>query len=197
MTQRPASGVRQRKRALVHQTLVAAAFRLFRERGFAAVSVTDVADAAGVSRRSFFRYFPTKEDVVFAWQDGMTEDMVRVAAGRPAGEPPLVALRHAVVGVVSRYKQEEAAELARFMLETSSLRQHEFEKYDALERRLATVVAQRMGVEMSQDLRPRFYATIAVGAMRVGVDAWSAAGRGGEPAVFVERAFEGLVPFQV
>jgi len=192
VSQRPVPGVRERKRALVHEGLIAAAFRLFRERGFDAVSVTDIAEAAGVSRRSFFRYFPTKEDVVFAWQDGLGEEMARFAAERPKGEPPLVTLRHAVVGVVGRYKREEALALAQFMMETPSLRQHEYEKYAALERALAEVIAARMGVDVGQDLRPRFYAVIAAGAMRVGVEAWSEAGRPGEPAVFVERAFAGL-----
>lgn len=192
MTRRPAPGVRQRKRALVREALVAAAFRLFHNRGFDAVSVTDVAEAAGVSRRSFFRYFPTKEDVVFAWQDGLGEEMARLAAERPEGEPPLVTLRHAVVGVVGRYKRQEALALAQLIVDTPSLRQHNYEKYATLERMLAEVIATRMGVDAGQDMRPRFYAVIAAGAMRVGVDAWSVAGRPGEPAVFVERAFEGL-----
>ena len=129
---------------------------------------------------------------MFAWQDGMAEDMAKAAAERPLDEPPLVALCHAVVSVVGRYKREEAAALAQFMMDTPSLRQHDSEKHDLLERGLAAVIAQRMGVDMRDDLRPRFYAAIAVGAMRVGVDAWSDAGRIGEPADYVERAFQGL-----
>ncbi len=60
---------------------------LFLERGFDATTVDDIAEAADVSKRSFFDYFPTKEDVVQAWQDEFGADLAAAIVARPAGEP--------------------------------------------------------------------------------------------------------------
>jgi AcrR family transcriptional regulator len=58
------AGLREHKRALTERAIVDAAMELFVERGFAATTVEDIATAAGVGRRTLFRYFPTKEDIV-------------------------------------------------------------------------------------------------------------------------------------
>lgn len=57
-------GLRERKRALTEQAIVDAAMPLFAERGFAATTADEIAAAAGIGRRTLFRYFPTKEDIV-------------------------------------------------------------------------------------------------------------------------------------
>jgi len=57
-------GLRARKKARTQQSIVDAAMRLFGQHGFGATTVDEIAAAAGVGRRTFFRYFPTKEDVI-------------------------------------------------------------------------------------------------------------------------------------
>jgi AcrR family transcriptional regulator len=90
---RQPAGLRERKKEKTRQALASAAMRLFAERGYEATTVADIAAAAEVSTRTFFAYFPSKEDVFFA---GTQErlDLVRQAfAAHAAAMPPLAALR--------------------------------------------------------------------------------------------------------
>ncbi|MGW1737784.1 TetR family transcriptional regulator [Nocardia sp. NPDC001965] len=64
------TGLRDRKRAETRAAIIRAATDLFLDRGFTATSATDIANAAGVSRRTFFLYFPAKEDVLFHHLEG-------------------------------------------------------------------------------------------------------------------------------
>jgi AcrR family transcriptional regulator len=97
------SGLRERKRLRTHETISNAALALFDEHGFDNVSITQVADAADVSRRTLFSYFPTKEDlVVHRFADHETESG-RVVRARPAGQSALAALReHHLDGLARR-----------------------------------------------------------------------------------------------
>ena len=89
---RPA-GLRERKKARTRAAIREHALRLFREQGYPATTVEQIADAAEVSPATFFRYFPTKEDVVL--QDDF--DIVTLAAleAQPAGLSPIAAFRAA------------------------------------------------------------------------------------------------------
>lgn len=86
----PRPGRRQRRRSEVHDRLMAAAMRLFGERGFAATTVEDITDAADVAKGTFFNYFPTKEHVLAAFaqiQRGKYEAALEAArSGRPTRE---------------------------------------------------------------------------------------------------------------
>ncbi|MEU9192922.1 TetR/AcrR family transcriptional regulator [Streptomyces hundungensis] len=87
-------GLRERKRRQTFAAVSEAAIGLFLERGFDKVSVAEVAAAAGISKPTLFRYFPTKEDLVLhRFADHEDEAARVVAAGRAAGVAPLPALR--------------------------------------------------------------------------------------------------------
>jgi len=94
------TGLRERKKAQTRHRITEAALRLFAERGFDAVTMTEIAAAAEVSRASLFGYFPSKESLVLDGVGG--EDLAAVVAGRPAGQDALAALR--------RYYQDTVAE---------------------------------------------------------------------------------------
>src|SRR6187402_1165028 len=85
----PADGLRARKRRQTRERLTRVAMELFLANGFEATTLDDIAAAAEISRRSFFHYFASKEDVVLAWQDGSTGAMIAAIAARPAEEPML------------------------------------------------------------------------------------------------------------
>lgn len=85
------AGLRERKKEQTRRRIAEVALRLFAERDFAAVTMTEIADAAEVSRATLFSYYPTKESLVLA--DVGAEDLAAVVTGRPAGSTPLAALR--------------------------------------------------------------------------------------------------------
>ncbi|MFJ7278224.1 TetR family transcriptional regulator [Kitasatospora sp. NPDC098663] len=95
-------GLRERKKERTRETIAATAIRLFLDRGFDQVSITEIAEAAEVSRRTLFAYFPTKEDLVLQRFADHESEAARTVRARPAGQPPLEALRAAVLDALAR-----------------------------------------------------------------------------------------------
>jgi AcrR family transcriptional regulator len=94
-------GLRERKKARTRATLREHALRLFREQGYHATTVEQIAAAAEVSPSTFFRYFPTKEDLVL--QDDMDTRMTEALERQPPGLGPLTAVRAATQEVYASY----------------------------------------------------------------------------------------------
>jgi AcrR family transcriptional regulator len=86
-------GLRERKKARTRAAIRDHALRLFREQGYHATTVEQIAAAAEVSPSTFFRYFPTKEDVVL--QDDMDTMMLEALDRQPPGLSPIAAVRAA------------------------------------------------------------------------------------------------------
>jgi AcrR family transcriptional regulator len=91
MTTQP--GLRELKKQRTHSAISDAAIALFLERGFENVSITQIAEAAEVSRRTLFAYFPTKEDLVVHRIADHETEAARVVRARPGDVTPLAALR--------------------------------------------------------------------------------------------------------
>ncbi|MBW8485353.1 TetR family transcriptional regulator [Actinomadura parmotrematis] len=94
------AGLRERKKERTRRALAAAALRLFAERGYEETTIADIAAAAEVSPRTFFAYFPSKEDVVFAEIDDRLAEIDARLADRPDGETPLETIRRGLVYAV-------------------------------------------------------------------------------------------------
>jgi AcrR family transcriptional regulator len=101
MTLSLAAQLRVKRSEMMLDTLEAVALRLFEQQGFANVTVDDIANAAHISARTFYRYFPTKEDVLQARILRRTEELRTALAARPVDEPPLHSLRIALADVVA------------------------------------------------------------------------------------------------
>ncbi|WP_431982943.1 TetR/AcrR family transcriptional regulator [Streptomyces qinglanensis] len=97
------AGLRARKRQRTYRAISDAAVSLFLEKGFDTVSVSEIAEAAEVSKPTLFRYFPTKEDMALHRFADHEDEAARVVAGRPAREAPLTALEnHFLAGLEAR-----------------------------------------------------------------------------------------------
>ena len=184
-------GLRERKQQQTRERLKRAAMALFLERGFEATTIDDIATAADVSRRSFFHYFASKEDVVAAWQEGAASALVAEVVARPAGETMLTAAENAIAAAVKRIDPTEAAAMSRLKRDNPALHARDQLKYEKLERALADGLAQRAG-RKSDRLKARLVAMIATGAMRVGGESWIGEGAREKPEAFVKRTFDAI-----
>ena len=96
-------GLRERKKQQTRQAIHVAAMRLFAERGFEATTIADIAAAADISPRTFFAYFPSKEEVVFAKFEPAFEDFDRTMTERPPGTTALEALREWIARAAKQF----------------------------------------------------------------------------------------------
>ncbi|MFE2012422.1 TetR family transcriptional regulator [Streptomyces sp. NPDC059491] len=199
MTLRPETSLAQRKRQLVATELTEAALQLFALKGFDAATVDEIATRAGVSKRTFFRYFASKEDVVVQFLAGMGADMRASLATRPAGEPLSEALRHVVSVPLAACGDhaERVLPVVRLILRTPSLLARFLEHQAEWREGLAEELGARLGLDPATDLRPRLAASMALAAFDAVLRRWSA-GEGpqvGEaPEALIGEAFAVLAP---
>jgi AcrR family transcriptional regulator len=146
--------LRERTRRAVRAEIAEAAVALFAERGFDETTVEDIARAVGMTKRSFFRYFPTKEDAVFAGTEVLVEQVVADLEARPAGEDPWECL-HQVLRRWQERIHSSAAELAgeRLIASTPALRARLHQKRELWRQAARDVLVSRGGLDdFSADL---------------------------------------------
>jgi AcrR family transcriptional regulator len=189
-------GLRERKKARTREALQEAAMDLFTRQGFDGTTVEEIADACEVSPRTFFRYFPTKEDVLFVDADARRERLLAVLADQPADAPTFAALEAAMRALALDYRDDRAALVARSKVVEGSPQlqaykaehQHGWEAVvvDALERR----TSEHREPVSREELQ--LLTAVATAAMRVSLDAWVADPDGPDLDILLDRAFARL-----
>jgi AcrR family transcriptional regulator len=187
----PPRDLRRRARDAVRAEIAETAFQLFTQRGFDQTTVDDIAAAAGLSRRSFFRYFASKEDAVLGMLNAVGDAIAAELAARPAGEPPWTSLRRALDVLVTTYLGDPKVALARFRLihQTPALRTTLLDKQDRWQRSLAQVLAARLGADPAHDLRPQLLAATALAALDVASRRWLASDGHANLATLLDESF--------
>jgi AcrR family transcriptional regulator len=156
-------GLRERKKARTRASLREHALRLFRAQGYAATTVEQIAEAAEVSPSTFFRYFPTKEDVVL--QDDFDPIAIERFEAQPPGLSPVAALRAAMREALASAPAEHITqwrELNKLAASVPELRARVLEELVWSVEMLAGLMAKRLGRDPS-DLAVRTLAGAVVG----------------------------------
>ncbi|MGW3963611.1 mycofactocin system transcriptional regulator [Amycolatopsis sp. NPDC005003] len=151
------------------------ALRLFTERGYHETTVDQIAAAAGVSRRTFFRYYDAKSDVLWNEFDTEVETIRRLLAEMPGELPVMEAVRRAVLEA-NHYRAEDVPELRQRMSLLSSVPElvaSSAVHYDAWERAVSAFVARRCG-QPAGSLYPLAVGHAVLAACRAAYDRWSA-----------------------
>lgn len=164
----PPPGRRERKVAETRRSILDHARRLFEHQGYGETTVEQIAAAADVAPRTFFRYFPTKESLLFANFDEVRRDMLVELRARPVDEDPMqsvvIALRSMAAAIEQRRddivwgfrmsaEQNVAGVYERTMLKEDTNAQ------------LAAFIAQRLGVDVDVDPRPLTWAMATMGVL--------------------------------
>lgn len=194
-----ADSIAERKRQFVAGELRDAALMLLATKGFDAVTVDDIVAVAGVSRRTFFRYFASKEDVVVRFLADMGADVVTGLAIRPAAEPPSVALRHAIwvplVACTDRADHTERARIVvRLILDTPALHARWLDRQSQWRDGLAGTLAARHGLDPDTDPYPRMAAGMALLAFETVLRHWRPGDDEQRLAELTDRAFAVVAP---
>jgi AcrR family transcriptional regulator len=169
-------GRRDRKKAETREALRGAALRLAIEHGYDQVTVEEITEAADVSTRTFFNYFTSKDDALFGPDPERAEALALGLAARPAGEPPVAALRAVLGELAETFVEREPMWRTRMELVRAhpQLWPRMFAGFTAFERVLTEAVAERTGHDPDIDLYPGVVAAAVVGAMRVAIGHWRA-----------------------
>lgn len=163
----PRQTLRSRIRDAMRTELREIAFGMFLDRGFDAVSVEQIAEAAGVSQRTFFRYFATKEEVLLEWMDHFGPAITASIVAAPAGLSPYSAVRLAFVEAAGRSEadpQERRRNRLVLQLARTSprLRAGLAERSRIWEFDIAAALGARMAVDPVLDPRPRLIAALTL-----------------------------------
>jgi AcrR family transcriptional regulator len=162
---RPVLGLRERKKAKTRASIQEHALRLFHERGYEETTVEQIADAAEVSPSTFFRYFPTKEDVVL--YDAFDPLLIEAFRAQPAELSPIQAMRGAVrevFGSLTAEQIEPMRERGMLIFSIPELRAAMLDQVAESGQMMVDLLAERMG-RPTDDFAVRTFAGAVVGAM--------------------------------
>ena len=156
-------GLRERKKARTLTAIQTEALRLFREHGYEATTIEQIAEAAEVSPSTFYRYFPAKEDVLL--YDAYDAPLIEAFRAQPAELNPIQATRNAIRVVFSELSAEQLEherERERLMLSNPDLRARMLELLAGAVQMIAEMVAERVG-RRPDELAVRTFAGALIG----------------------------------
>jgi len=170
------AGRRERKKHRTRHAIADAALRQFAERGFAATTVESICAEADVAVSTFYAHFASKEATAFVDADARAAAVERTLVDRPGGEPLHVTLRRASHAVVEQEldARDHVAERLRLLTNEPELSAYAARLQARYVERLAGVLADQMGVDLSADPRPRLVVGAVFGALNAGWASWAA-----------------------
>jgi len=170
---------RERKKLETRKALERAALRLFAERGYEQTTVEDIAEAADVAVRTFFRYFSSKQDVLFG--DVVTDRVTRLRtelAARPRTEPPIASITTVMALLDVAGAEEEEQILARMdlMRHQPSLITQYLDLINAMRLAVVEFVADRTGLDPRHDMYPHLVGGACAASWDTSLTLWAESG---------------------
>ena len=174
--------LRERKKLRTRDALISASHRMFVKRGFENVTVDEIAVAADVSRRTFFRYFPSKEAVVFANVDERIAMFAELLGERHDGEGPFQAVRRSLMMLAQDYTEHraEVVQVQRIVEKSPTLIAAEHAIDLEWEAVIADALLARTGTTEATARRARMIAGATIGVVRATLREWFAADGAGD-----------------
>jgi len=182
-------GLRERKKQKTRWAIQEHALRLIAEQGYDATTVDQIAAAAEISPSTFFRYFPTKEDLII--EDEYDALMLDRLSKLDPGVPPMEAVRRVITGALAAMSQhdiEKIIERSKLILAVPALRSRSLENFTKTVDLLAGVIAQRTGLA-PDSVEIRAFSGAVIGALTSVIFTWLESGGVENLAELADRAF--------
>jgi AcrR family transcriptional regulator len=187
-------GLRERKKERTREALEAAALDLFDRKGFDHTTVDEIVEACDVSRRTFFRYFASKEEVFAGDHTEKAALVADLLAARPADEPALESVRVVVRDFCAQMGRDKEETLRRLRIAAAShdLHQLEVESYDTRTDGLVEALVTRRGSPVDADTRLQMRLVIgaAMVVMRSACEQWLAGDGRGDLVALADHGFD-------
>ena len=167
----PAEGLRERKRRETRQRIAEVAQRLFIANGYDSTTLDAIAAQAGISRRTFFSYFKSKDDIIVFWQAADSARLMADLLRTSPDVPPLEAVRDVMVKHIARYTTEQMTAVDNLMRSSESLLARKQAYYAEQEQALFHTLCD-VWRQPERRVALRMVAMVSIGAMRLALQAW-------------------------
>lgn len=171
----PAEGLRERKRRETLRRITDAGITLFIKKGYEATTLDEIAAEAGISRRTFFYYLKSKDDILLSLQNSMGDRIVAALRDEPLDKRPLHAIRDAVLKVCAPIPAGDLISIDRLMRSNDAVQARKQASYVQHEKALFAALRERWP-EPGRETGLRLAAMMAIGAMRLASDTLSSEG---------------------
>ena len=188
--------LREQQKANTRAELTRKGMELFLKQGFESTTIEQIVEPLGIAKRTFFRYFKTKEDVVFGFYEDKTPLLVEYLQNRPAQEDAYTAVCQTLAMHLELYdaNPQQAWALVRLIQENPALAAKGFEKRSEREERFADALLQRSDAADASPIKARVIVGIAMLAWEQALKEWHRLGGKQDLRPIVERAFEMATP---
>lgn len=187
----PADGLRERKRRETLQRITDAGISLFIAKGYEATTIEEIAVAAGISRRTFFYYFKSKDDILLSLQSGMGAMIADAVRRAPGTTRPLDAIRDATVAVCTSIPTDEMIIIDRLMRSSEAVQARKQASYVQHEQALFAALRERWP-ERPSEIALRLVAMLAIGAIRLSTEIFHIEGGQRPIEAVLREAFDAL-----
>jgi AcrR family transcriptional regulator len=187
-SERP-QGLRERKRLETSERIIEKGLKLFVKNGYEATTLDAIAEAAGISRRTFFYYFKSKEDVLLAAHDSGFREALRPAMLEESpDQAPLDAVQKCLIKLASRYETKESVVFDRLMQSTEALRARKEAVFVETEQILLQAMCELWPSPGRRD-GLRLVAMVAMGTLRLALEKWKQNDAAHPMAYYIRQGF--------
>jgi AcrR family transcriptional regulator len=182
-------GLRERKRRETSERIIEKGLKLFVKNGYEATTLEAIAGAARISRRTFFYYFKSKEDILLAARDsGFREALRPTMLDEPPNQAPIDAVQKCLIKLASRYETKESVVFDRLMESTPALRARKEAVFVNTEQILLEAMCELWPSPGRRD-GLRLVAMVAMGTLRLALDKWKQNDAAHPLAYYIRQGF--------
>jgi AcrR family transcriptional regulator len=187
------AGRRERNRQETHERIVTVGLKLFVEKGFEETTLDEIAQTAGIARRTLFSYFESKDDILSSsYGSGFSQALAPAIREESPDQAPLAAARSCLMKLASRYETPDSLAVDTLLRSSPALRARKSGSFDAM---ACSMLEAMENVWPAPDRRDelRLTATMAIGVLKLALEDWRKSAAERPLSEFIDRAFR-LLP---